>query len=146
MFRVPVATGQALKSLPVAADLTDLSAAASAYRDSIGAWSAQQRDADPLLALVLVPHSERWQTDRPYYEAKAAFANLGIPSQMVTTELVAIAECERSADGHAGRASRSPEHAHRVPAAGHRYQRTLSPAPDSQRRRVTELPLDLAAP
>jgi hypothetical protein len=89
MFRVPVATGQALKSLPVAADLTDLSAAAGAYREAIGAWSAQPRDADPLLALVLVPHSERWQTDRPYYEAKAAFANLGIPSQMVTTELIA---------------------------------------------------------
>lgn len=89
MFRVPVATGNALKSLPVAADLTDLSAAAIAYRDAIGAWSAQPRDREPLLALVLVPHSERWQTDRPYYEAKAAFANLGIPSQMVTTELIA---------------------------------------------------------
>jgi hypothetical protein len=88
MFRVPVATGQALKSLPVAADLTDLSVAASAYRRAISAWSAQQRDADPLLALVLVPHSERWQTNRPYDEAKAAFANLGIPSQMVTTELI----------------------------------------------------------
>lgn len=89
MFRVPVATGSALKSLPVAADLKDPSAAARAYREAIGTWSAQPRPADPLLALVLVPHSERWQTDRPYYEAKAAFANLGIPSQMVTTELVA---------------------------------------------------------
>lgn len=89
MFRVPVATGQALKSLPVAADVRHLAAAASAYRDAIAAWSAQPRESDPLLALVLVPHSERWQTDRPYYEAKAAFANLGIPSQMVTTELIA---------------------------------------------------------
>jgi Piwi domain len=89
MFRVPVATGQALKSLPVATDLGDLTTAAREYRDAISAWSAQQRDADPLLALVLVPHSERWQTERPYYEAKAAFANLGIPSQMVTTELIA---------------------------------------------------------
>jgi argonaute-like protein implicated in RNA metabolism and viral defense len=43
----------------------------------------------PQLALVLVPHSERWETDRPYYEAKAAFARLGIPTQMVTTELLA---------------------------------------------------------
>jgi hypothetical protein len=91
MFRVPVATGQALKSLPVSADLRNLADAAVAYRDAIAAWSAQPRESDPLLALVLVPHSERWQTDRPYYEAKAAFANLGIPSQMVTTELIADA-------------------------------------------------------
>lgn len=89
MFRVPVATGQALKSLTVPTDLRDPSAAAGAYRAAISAWSAGPRDHDPHLALVLVPHSERWQTDRPYYEAKAAFANLGIPSQMVTAELIA---------------------------------------------------------
>lgn len=89
MFRVPVAKGQALKFLQVDADLANPAAAATHYREAISAWSQGSRDGDPLLALVLVPHSERWQTDRPYYEAKAAFANLGIPSQMVTTELVA---------------------------------------------------------
>lgn len=88
MFRVPVATGDALKSLSIDADLRDPVSAARAYRDRIAAWATQPRDREPLLALVLVPHSERWQTDRPYYEAKAAFANLGIPSQMITTELV----------------------------------------------------------
>lgn len=88
MFRVPVATGQALRSLAVPTDLRDPVAAAAAYRDAIAHWAAQPRVQDPRLALVLVPHSEPWQTDRPYYEAKAAFANLGVPSQMVTIELV----------------------------------------------------------
>lgn len=88
MFRVPVATGQALRSLSVPTDLRDPAAAAVAYRDAIAEWAGQPRADDPKLALVLVPHSEPWQTDRPYYEAKAAFANLGVPSQMVTLELV----------------------------------------------------------
>lgn len=88
MFRVPVATGQALRSLAVQTDLSDPSAAAVAYRKAIADWAAEPREQDPRLALVLVPHSEPWQTDRPYYEAKAAFANLGVPSQMVTLELV----------------------------------------------------------
>jgi hypothetical protein len=89
MFRVPVATGQALKSLNIETDLRDPLAAAQAYRNGIAQWAAKPRDRDPLLALVLVPHSEPRQTDRAYYEAKAAFANLGIPSQMITTELIA---------------------------------------------------------
>lgn len=88
MFRVPVATGHALRSLPVPTDVRDPAAAARAYRTAIASWAGQPRERDPDLALVLVPHSERWQTDRPYYEAKAAFANLAIPSQMVTTELI----------------------------------------------------------
>lgn len=88
MFRVEVATGQAIKSLVVDTDLADHRAAAAAYRDAISTWAAQPRDRDPDLALVLVPHSERWQTSTPYYEAKAAFANMGVPSQMVTAELI----------------------------------------------------------
>lgn len=88
MFRVPVATGQAIKSLVVDTDLGDHRAAAAAYRAAISDWAAAPRDRDPDLALVLVPHSERWQTDTPYYEAKAAFANMGVPSQMVTQELI----------------------------------------------------------
>jgi hypothetical protein len=89
MFRTPVATGQALRSLSVSTDLRSPSAAALAYRTAISSWASEPRDQDPRLALVLVPHSEPWQTDRPYYEAKAAFANLGVPSQMVTIELLA---------------------------------------------------------
>jgi hypothetical protein len=88
MFRTPVATGQALRSLSVPTDLGNLSAAALAYRTAISSWASEPRDQDPRLALVLVPHSEPWQTDRPYYGAKAAFANLGVPSQMVTIELL----------------------------------------------------------
>jgi hypothetical protein len=88
MFRVPVATGQAIKSLIVDTDLSDHRSAAAAYRAAIADWAASPRDRDPDLALVLVPHSERWETDTPYYEAKAAFANMGVPSQMVTQELI----------------------------------------------------------
>lgn len=51
-------------------------------------WNSRSRADDPKLALVLVPHSERWETERPYYEAKALFARLGIPTQMVTSELM----------------------------------------------------------
>jgi hypothetical protein len=87
MFRVPF-SGQMMASLPIDADLDSPRAAAASYREQIAAWSTNGRDADPQLALVLVPHSERWQTERPYYEAKAAFARLGIPTQMVTTELI----------------------------------------------------------
>lgn len=87
MFRVPF-SGQMMSSLPIDADLDSPTAAAASYREQIQAWSTNGRDVDPQLALVLVPHSERWETERPYYEAKAAFARLGIPTQMVTTELI----------------------------------------------------------
>lgn len=87
MFRIPF-LGQMMTSLAIDADLNSPAAAAASYREQIAAWSANGRDGDPELALVLVPHSERWQTDRPYYEAKAAFARLGIPTQMVTAELL----------------------------------------------------------
>jgi argonaute-like protein implicated in RNA metabolism and viral defense len=87
MFRVPF-RGSAMAPLPVDADVTSPAAAARSYREAIDDWS-KTTDPMPQLALVLVPHSERWETDRPYYEAKAAFARLGIPTQMVTTELLA---------------------------------------------------------
>jgi hypothetical protein len=38
--------------------------AAASYREQITAWSANGCDGDPQLALVPVPHSERWQTKR----------------------------------------------------------------------------------
>ena len=88
LFQVDVAMGDALKSHTVDTDLGDLPSAARAYRDSIGEWNRQARDREPDVAIVLVPHSERFETESPYYEAKAAFANLGIPTQMVTTQLL----------------------------------------------------------
>jgi argonaute-like protein implicated in RNA metabolism and viral defense len=87
MFRVPFKNEQ-ITSLAITADLSSAAAAAMAYRTQIAEWNTKRTDPDPQLALVLVPHSERWETDRPYYEAKAAFAQLGIPTQMVTTELL----------------------------------------------------------
>ena len=86
MFRVPF-QGTAMAPLAIDADISAPTAAAQSYREAIEAWSPTA-DPVPQLALVLVPHSERWETERPYYEAKAAFARLGIPTQMVTTELL----------------------------------------------------------
>lgn len=88
MFGVAVSMGQALGQLQITGDVSNLAVAARHYRDQIAAWNADPRERDPALALVLVPHSERVDTDTPYYEAKAAFASLGIPTQMVTTELI----------------------------------------------------------
>lgn len=51
-------------------------------------WAAQQRDREPDLAIVIVPHTDRWETDTPYYIAKEFFAARGTPSQMVTQELL----------------------------------------------------------
>lgn len=87
MFRVPF-HGRLMSSLPIDADFSSLSVAAASYREQIAAWNATSHEPMPQLAVVLVPHSDRWQTDRPYYEAKAAFARLGVPTQMVTTELI----------------------------------------------------------
>jgi hypothetical protein len=85
LFRVDVAKGNAIKSLRVETDVRDMAAAGRAYRQAIA-----QRDTDrePDVAIVLVPHTERVETQTPYYEAKAAFANLAVPTQMVTTELL----------------------------------------------------------
>jgi len=85
LFRTNAPKGKALKSLPIDADPSDLPAAGRAYRLAI-----EQRDVDrePDVAIVLVPQTERFETQTPYYEAKAAFANLAIPSQMVTTDLL----------------------------------------------------------
>jgi hypothetical protein len=89
MFRVKLDTQTTYDSLAFDADLTDRAGAAIAYREAIADWNALPRSGDPELAIVLVPHSERWEVEQPYYEAKAAFAQLGIPTQMVTSELVA---------------------------------------------------------
>lgn len=89
LFRLPVAMGQALTQLRVPTDLRDNAVAASAYKEAIQQWNREPRDHLPDVAIVLVPHSERFQTDTPYYEAKAAFAHLGVPTQMATIELLA---------------------------------------------------------
>lgn len=87
MFRVDVPTGQALKSLGVEGHLGDMASAGRAYREAVRGWIAQT-EHDPDLAIVLVPRTERFEVHTPYYEAKAAFAGLGIPSQMVSAELL----------------------------------------------------------
>jgi hypothetical protein len=87
MFRIPFSNDN-VESLVIEGDFSTPRAAAIGYREGIARWNANSHRNDPKLALVLVPHSERWETDRPYYEAKASFARLGIPTQMVTTELL----------------------------------------------------------
>lgn len=87
-FKVEVVKGPGLRHREVETDLADLAAAGQAYRAAITQWNAEPKDRLPDAAIVLVPHSERFDTATPYYEAKAAFANLAIPTQMVTTDLI----------------------------------------------------------
>jgi hypothetical protein len=86
MFGVPVVLAETVQALPIDTPLTDHAAAAVAYRAAIERWGAT---GSARLAVVVVPHSDRWEIERPYYEAKAALAALGIPSQMVTAEVLA---------------------------------------------------------
>ena len=87
MFRLPF-TNEQVESLAITCDFSTPSTAARSYREAIADWNSRSQHSDPKLALVLVPHSEQWETERPYYEAKASFARLGIPTQMVTAELL----------------------------------------------------------
>ncbi len=87
MFRTRFAK-EHVSHLAIATDLSDPAAAGAAYRDQISTWNESQSGRDPQLALVLVPHSEHWETETPYYESKALFARLGMPTQMVTAELL----------------------------------------------------------
>jgi hypothetical protein len=87
MFRTRFAK-EHVSHLAIATDLSDPAAAGAAYRDQISTWNESQSGTDPQLALVLVPHSEHWETETPYYESKALFARLGMPTQMVTAELL----------------------------------------------------------
>ena len=57
-------------------------------REALTWWAATDREWEPDLALVVVPHTDRWITDTPYYVAKEFFARRAIPSQMVTEELL----------------------------------------------------------
>jgi hypothetical protein len=49
---------------------------------------AQTSDDDPDLAIVIVPRTDRWQTDSPYYLAKEFFGQRGVPTQMLTEDLL----------------------------------------------------------
>jgi hypothetical protein len=61
--------------------------APQAFRDGLEEW-ARTRQEEPDIAVVIHPHTERWDTDSAYYEAKAFFGRQGIATQMVTTELL----------------------------------------------------------
>jgi hypothetical protein len=61
---------------------------AQLLRIALDAWAGKSRDREPDLAIVIVPHTDRWETDTPYYVAKEFFAARGTPSQMVTQELL----------------------------------------------------------
>jgi hypothetical protein len=63
------------------ADTADL------YRRRLSEW-AQSSEQEPDLAIVIHPHSDRWETETPYYVAKAFFGGRGIPTQMVTSDLL----------------------------------------------------------
>ncbi|MGH3853188.1 MAG: Piwi domain-containing protein [Pseudonocardiaceae bacterium] len=87
MFRTKI-TSQTGDHLAIKDVGNDVAEAAMAYRDNITAWVTSNGHCDPDLALVLVPRTEHFETLTPYYEAKAAFANLGVPTQMVTSDLL----------------------------------------------------------
>lgn len=86
-FRKPVPMS-AVSNYFFDADLTDPAQAATDYREAIQRWAQQHTGEPPSLAFVVVPKSDHWEVERPYYEAKAAFASMNIASQMVTTELL----------------------------------------------------------
>lgn len=88
MFDTPVEKRTAIDHVEVGVALDDPGAPA-AYRTAIEGWAATAGSHVPRLAVVVVPRSDRWETRSVYYESKAAFADLGIASQMVTAELLA---------------------------------------------------------
>jgi hypothetical protein len=90
-FRVPVVMREVIQPLEVDAPLGDHAAAAAAYRTAIDRWRTTTDAGSARLAIVLTPDSGRWETDHPYYAAKAALAALGVPSQMATAEMVSDA-------------------------------------------------------
>lgn len=60
----------------------------TAYDAELRAWAETPGRQNPDLALVIVPGSDPWELDTPYYAAKSFFATRAIPSQMVTSELL----------------------------------------------------------
>src|SRR5436190_1876331 len=62
MFRTSF-TNDHVESLVVQCDFSSLSTAARRYQEAIAEWNSKPRCTDPKLAIVLVPQSERWETD-----------------------------------------------------------------------------------
>jgi len=59
-----------------------------AYERELREWAQAPGREDPDLAIVVVPGSDPWELETPYYAAKSFFASRAIPSQMVTSELL----------------------------------------------------------
>lgn len=87
MFRTEI-PAQTVDNLAIKDVGRDAAEAAMIYRESITAWATANGHCDPDLALVLVPRTEHFDILTPYYEAKAVFANMGVPTQMVTSDLL----------------------------------------------------------
>ncbi len=89
MFRVELTAKTAITDLSI--DVDPRAAAHEgrvAYRRGIETWLNSPERPGVDLAIVAVPESNPWETDRPYYEAKALLSAAGIPTQMVTVELI----------------------------------------------------------
>jgi argonaute-like protein implicated in RNA metabolism and viral defense len=90
-FQVPV-DKRSMQFFAIQGPLDDPALAARAYQQAINDWAAGQPPRDPDLAFIVVPKTERWQTESAYYAAKAAFAARGVPTQMATVEMIADAD------------------------------------------------------
>src|SRR5262245_17197262 len=62
MFRVPFENTH-IDHLAVDGDMSTPEATASRFREEITRWSSTSHSVEPALAVVVVPHSEQWQTD-----------------------------------------------------------------------------------
>jgi len=87
MFRTPF-TGQHMDYLEIPGSVTEPAELGARYGSAIAEWNERSGTSGLQLALVLIPRTERWETDSAYYAAKATFARLGLPTQMVTAELL----------------------------------------------------------
>lgn len=87
LFGLPAGFEPNVEELELPALPTSLGDSARIFREHLAEWE-RVRQEDPVLALVVHPHSDRWETDSPYYAAKAFFGRLAVPTQMVTQELL----------------------------------------------------------
>jgi Piwi domain len=86
LFGLPPDRTPTVDRVPLPMGLGD--AALRRLRDALARWASEQREHEPDLALVIVPATDRWIVDTPYYVIKEFFAQRGTPSQMVTEELL----------------------------------------------------------
>lgn len=59
--------------LPASPHQTDL----RRLKLALDAWAGEQRQHEPDLAIVIVPHTDRWETQSPYYQAKEFWGSEG---------------------------------------------------------------------